>query len=387
MMSIIATNLRAIPHRLAGSLVTVFGLACVVAVLLSMLAMANGVMHTIANTGRDDRAVILRSGAAAEMNSALSRDQAVAIMDAPGVKRDGAGRPVASADTLLALEIPTEAGASWANAIVRGVTSMAPALRPELALISGRYFQSGTHELIVGEKASRQFAVLQLGARLLIGNSEWQIVGVFRSGDQHESELFGDAETLAAALRRNGYQSVTVRLDAAQSFDALREALLAHPGLAVDVRRETEYFAEQSKPLTRVLSVIAFAIGGIMSLGALFGALNTMYAAVSSREREIATLRALGFGAGSVVFSVLVEALALAFIGALLGSMTAWLLFDGHVANTSVGGFTQTVFALRLTPALVVFGIVWACAVGFVGALAPALRAARAPVAQALRAT
>jgi putative ABC transport system permease protein len=385
--SISAMNLRSIPQRLGTSFVIVIGIAGVVAVLLSVLAMATGIMKTIANTGRPDRAIVLRGGSNAELSSALSRDNAVTIMDAPGVKRGADGKPIASAETLTLVELPTEKGQSWANATIRGVGPAVLALRPEMKLVQGRMFKPAVHELIVGTKAHSQFEALGLGKRIAFANGDWVIVGIFASGgDRHESEIFGDAETMMSAIQRNAYQPVTVQLESAGSFDAFKTALTTNPTLSVDVKRESEFFAEESKPISRVLSIVAYVVGGIMAVGALFGALNTMYSAVGARAVEIATLRALGFGSASVVVSVFAEALALALIGAGIGSLAAWVFFDGNVINTSAGGISQLVFALTLTPALIALGIVWAAAIGLIGGLFPAVRAARLPVAQALRA-
>lgn len=387
--SISVMNLRSVPQRLGTSFVIVIGIAGVVAVMLSVLAMATGIMKTISSTGRPDRAIVLRGGANAELASALSRDQALTIMDAPGVKRDTDGKPIGSAESLTLVDLPTEKGASWANATVRGVGPKLLQVRPEIHLVAGRMFKPAVHEVIVGIQAHRQFETLQLGNKIRFANGEWQIVGIFEAGgDRHESEIFGDGETIMSGIQRNGFQPVTVRLEAADRFDTFKNALTTNPTLSVDVKRESEFFAEQSKGLTRILSIVAYVIGGIMAIGALFGALNTMYSAVSTRAREIATLRALGFGATPVVISVFAEALLLALIGAAIGALAAYVFFDGNVVNSSLGGggISQMAFALTLTPALIVLGIVWACAIGLIGGLFPAVRAARLPVAQALRA-
>lgn len=388
--SISAMNLRSIPQRLGTSFVIVIGIAGVVGVLLSVLAMSTGLMKTIANTGRDDRAIVLRGGSNAELASAITRDQALTIMDAPGVKRGADGKPIGSADSLTLVEIATEQGASWANVTIRGVGPKVLELRPEMKLVQGRMFRPAVHEIIVGSKASSQFEALRLGKKLHFANGDWEIVGVFESGgDRHDSEVYGDGETVMSAIQRNGYQPVTVLLQSRDSFDAFKAALTTNPTLSVDVKRESEFFAEQAKPLARIVAVVAYVVGGIMAVGALFGALNTMYSAVSARALEIATLRAIGFGAASVVFSVFAEALILALLGAVIGCIAAWVFFDGNVINSSAGGdgISQLVFALTLTPALIVLGIAWACVIGLIGGLFPAVRAARLPVAQALRAS
>ena len=385
--AISAMNLRSVPQRLGTSFVIVIGIAGVVAVLLSVLAMATGVMQTIANTGHADRAIVLRGGSNAELSSVLSRDNATTIMDAPAVKHGADGKPIGSAETITLVDLPTENGQSWANATVRGVGPAVMSLRPEMKIVQGRMFKPAVHELIVGTKAHSQFEALGLGKRIAFANGDWEVVGVFETGgDRHESEIFGDADTMMSAIQRNAYQPVTVQLESAASFDGFKTALTTNPTLTVDVKRESDYFAEESKPISRVLSIVAYVVGGIMAVGALFGALNTMYTAVSARTREIATLRALGFGSAAVVVSVFVEALILSLLGALAGCLAAWVFFDGNVINTSAGGISQIVFALVLTPALMFLGIAWAAIIGLIGGLFPAVRAARLPVAQALRA-
>ncbi len=386
--SISALNLRSIPQRLGTSFVIIVGIAGVVAVLLSVLAMATGVMQTIANTGRPDRAIVLRGGSNSELASVLTREQANTIVDAPGVKRGADGKPIASAESLTLVELPTENGKSWANATIRGVGPAVLAVRPEMKIVRGRMFKPAVHEVIVGSKAQSQFDALGLGKRIAFANGDWEVVGVFESGgDRHESEIFGDAETMMSAIQRNAYQPITVQLESPASFEAFKTSLTTNPTLSVDAKRESDFFAEESKPISRVLSIVAYVVGGIMAVGALFGALNTMYSAVSARTREIGTLRALGFGSAAVIVSVFVEALALSLIGAILGSLAAWLFFDGHIINTSGGGITQLVFALTLTPALIALGITWAAIIGLIGGLFPAVRAARLPVSEALRAT
>lgn len=385
--SVSAMNMRSVPQRLGTSFVIVIGIAGVVAVMLSMLAMSIGLLKTMSGTGRDDRAIVVRAGSAQELASALSRAQGNTIMDAPGVKRNADGKPIASAETVTVMDLPT-ADNSWANVTVRGVGPLAFELRPELKIVQGRMFRPAVNELIVGSKTLIEFPTLGLGKRVKFAQNQWEIVGIFEGGgSRHESELFGDAETVMSAVRRNGYQPVTVQLESAGSFETFKKALTTDPTLAVDVKRESEYLREQSGTLTRVISAIAYVVGGIMAVGALFGALNTMYSAVSARSREIATLRALGFGAAPVVISVFVEALLLALLGGAIGALAAWVFFDGDVVSTSGGNVAQIVFALAFTPGLVAIGVIWACAIGLIGGLFPAVRAARLPVATALRAT
>jgi putative ABC transport system permease protein len=382
-----AMNLRSIPQRLGTSSVIVIGIAGVVAVLLSVMAMAVGIMETISSTGHPDRAIVMRAGSNSELASNISRDAAQTIADAPGVKRGADGKPLVSAETITMLDVTT-VDDSWANVVVRGVGPAVMQMRPEMKIIEGRMFEPAVHELVVGKKLPSQFPGLAVGKRVKFASSEWAIVGIFESGgDSHESEVLGDSETVMSGVQRQAYQPVSVSLQSAGDFEAFKTALTTNPTLSVDVKRESEYFKEQSGPFSRVLSIIAYVVGGIMAVGALFGALNTMYSAVSQRTREIATLRALGFGPTAVVISVFVEAVLLALIGALIGSFIAWAFFDGNVISSSGGSIAQMMFALTVTPGLIVLGIVWACAIGLVGGLFPAIRAARMPVATALRAT
>jgi putative ABC transport system permease protein len=380
-------NLTSIPQRLGTSSVIVVGIAGVVAVLISVLAMATGFQRTILATGRDDRAIVLRGGSDSELASTLSREATLTIMDAPGIRKDSAGKPIASAEAVVVVDMPKKSNDSGANVTIRGVGAAAMALRPEIHLIAGRMFQRGLRELIVGIGAQAQFKGLDVGSHIALRGSDWTIVGAFASnGDSHESELLADGETVLSSYRRNLYQSVVVLLDSKDSFAAFKNSLTTNPQLSVDVMREHDYYAKQSQRMSTVLSFIAYVVGGIMAVGALFGALNTMYSAVSVRSREIATLRAIGFGASAVVLSVLIEAMLLSVIGALIGAALAWMFFNGNVVSTLGSNFTQVVFRLAVGPPLVILGIVWACVIGLVGGLFPAIRAARLPVATALRA-
>jgi putative ABC transport system permease protein len=380
-------NLSSIPQRFGTSSVIVVGIAGVVAVLISVLAMATGFKRTIVATGRDDRAIILRGGSDSELASTLSREATLTIMDAPGIRKDSAGKPIASAEAVVVVDMPKKSNDSGANVTIRGIGAAGMALRPEIHLVAGRMFQRGLRELIVGSGAQAQFKGLDVGSHIALRGSDWTIVGAFESnGDSHESELLADGETVLSAYRRNLYQSVVVLLESKASFAAFKSSLTTNPQLSVDVLREHDYYAHQSQRMSNVLSFIAYVVGGIMAVGALFGALNTMYSAVSVRSREIATLRAIGFGASAVVLSVLIEAMLLSVIGALIGAGLAWIFFNGNVVSTLGSNFTQVVFRLAVGPSLVVLGIVWACVIGLVGGLFPAIRAARLPVATALRA-
>ena len=381
-------NIQQLPKRLGTSLIIVVGIACVVGVLISVLAMATGFAETVANTGRDDRALVLRGGSQAELNSTLQRDSVFTISDAPGVKTDENGRAIASAEVMVIINLPRKDDPSEANVALRGVGPQAGQLRPEVEIIEGRMFTPGLREMIVGRGAQVQFAGLDVGERVMTRGSEWTVVGVFESaGDSHESEIMADVATVQSAFRRgNTVQSVVVLLESEADFEEFRESLTTNPTLAVDAIRESDYYASQSEQLSTLMYFVAYAVGGIMALGALFGALATMFTAIEARGVEIATLRALGFGAVPVVISVFAEALLLAVTGAIIGALAAWLFFSGNVVNTLGGNFTQVVFPIAVTPSLALLGIIWAVAIGMLGALFPALRAARLPVAMALQA-
>lgn len=385
-LAVTSMALRGIPRRSGTSLVIVIGIAGVVAVLVSVLAMALGFQQTLNQAGRPDRAIVLRGGSDAELSSSISREAALTILDTRGVRRDGSDRPIGSAEAVVIVSLPTLADGNESNVTLRGVGPQAGALRPELRIVEGRMFEPAVRELIVGVGAARQFAGLGLGDRIAFRDSDWTVVGLFETGgDSHESELLADAETVLSAYRRNGYQSVTVQLDASEGFDAFKTALTSNPALTVDVQRENDYYASKSRQLTRVLNFLAYVVGTIMAVGAMFGALNTMYSAVATRGVEIATLRAIGFGSGPVVVSVMAEALLLALIGGALGAALSWLFFNGNAVNALGPGFSQVVFRLRVDPPLIAVGIVWALVIGMLGGLLPALRAARLPVVDALR--
>lgn len=388
-VAVTAMNLRSIPQRLGTSMVVVVGIAGVVAVLVSVLAMSTGMLKTMHGTGRDDRAMVMRTGAANEFSSNLTRAAVDAIADAPGIKRNAEGKPIYSAET-MSLIILSKNDGSEVSVPLRGVGDTAFDLRPEIKIIEGRMYEPTLNEVIVGKGAHAQYANLKVGSDVTVRSTVWKVVGVFESnGDTHESELMTHNVTLQTAMRRGGgAQAVTVMLESPAAFDTFKDGLTSNPQVAVDIKRESDYFRQQSKTVSQVLSYVAYVVGSIMAIGALFGALNTMYSAVSTRAVEIATLRALGFGAGPIVTSVLAEAMLLAFVGGLLGAFLGWLFFNGHTVSTAAGGVAaeSRVFSLYVSPTLVVVGIVWACFIGFIGGLFPAIRAARLPVATALRA-
>ncbi len=386
--SVSAINIRSLPQRIGTSSVVVIGIAGVVAVLISVLAMSTGFIKTLQRTGPDHRAVVVRTGSSAEIVSVLTNDAALTIANAPGIKKGRDGRPLVSPETLLIVNLTKKDG-DYATAPFRGFTQDGFAVHPEIKMLSGRPFSPGLTEMIVGKSAQRLYIGLELGAQIKLRGATWTVVGVFDGGgSSHDSELIADKQTLNSAYQRgNGEQSVWVVLDSQAAFQAFKDAITADPQLQVDVSTEEDFAAQQSSVISTILKIVAYVVGGIMAIGAIFGALNTMYSAVSTRSREIATLRAIGFGPAPVVISVFVEALLLALIGGSIGALIAWVLFNGYSVNSVGGGFGgQLIFDLAVTPALVGLGIIWACAIGVVGGLFPAIRAARLPVATALRA-
>jgi putative ABC transport system permease protein len=385
--AVTAMNLRSLPQRVGTSLVIVIGIAGVVGVLISVLAMSTGMLKTLTSAGRDDRAIVLRTGSAAEASSSLTRDAVRIIGDAAGIRRTADGKPIMSVEGFHVLTVYKREDGSEANIAIRGVGSQVTALRPELKIVEGRMFEPALTEVIVGQSAHRQFRGLDVGDTIRTRGANWQVVGIYSTGDAHDSELMTDIEALVSAENRGArYQSVTVKLESPRAFSAFKDSLTSNPALSVDVWRESEYYAQQSKAMGQIISTVAFVVGGIMAIGAVFSAVNTMYSAVSARVREIATLRALGFGAAAMVVSVLVEALLLALVGGGLGAFAAWLFFHGRTASTSASVFGHLIFELTVDAQLVVIGIVLACAIGLIGGLFPAIRAARLPVVDALRA-
>jgi putative ABC transport system permease protein len=381
-------SLSTLPQRLGSSSVIVIGIAGVVAVLVSILAMAAGFRHTVADSGRPDRVIILRGGSDAELNSNLTRADIDIIGNAPGLAKDTDGKALLSNELLTVVNIPKIDTGSDSNVTLRGVGLQVLKVRPELTIIQGRMFRPALRELIAGAGAAKQFRGLTVGSVLRLRNADWTVTGVFTSnGDVHESELLADVDTVGSAIERNSnYSSAVGLLTDAGAFDRFKDALTTDPQLKVDVEREPEYYAAQSKELTHLINIVGNTVAVIMAIGAMFGALNTMYSAVDARGLEIATLRAIGFGASPILASVMIEALALSFLGGVLGGALAWLFFNGHSVSTLGGAFAQVVFKLTVTRTLLVEGILWACTIGVLGGLFPAVRAARLSVAEALRA-
>ena len=388
-ISVTLFNLRTIPERKGAAFAAAVGIAGVVWVFVGFLSIAEGFRAAMTVTGPNDVVIVLRSSADNEMTSGLSREETRLIADAPGIARTADG-PLTSAELFVMINLPKRSTGTDANVPFRGVGKAAMTVRGDVQIIEGRNFEPGRNEVIVGAGAARAFAGLELGKTLRIGQNEWNVVGKFSGGSgSAESEIWTDSAVLQPAYNRGqSFQSVYAKLSSPEAFQQLKDALTTNPQLKVKALRHSDFLADQSSMLTGFIRGIGVFIASMMALGALFGALNTMYTAVASRTREIATLRALGFGAIPVVLSIMFESLALALAGGVFGATVAYLAFDGFQAATiNWQTFSQIAFAFAVTPQLLIAAIIWAAGIGLVGGFFPALRAARLPIAAGLRET
>jgi putative ABC transport system permease protein len=377
-------NLRSIPGRLGISFVICLGTASVVAVLVTVLSMAIGLVDTMTSAAKADRVVVMRKGALAESLSSLSREGVLAVETAPGIATLD-GRLAVSPEIVLSVDLPRKEGDGNTGVFVRGITEPAWAVRSDLVLAEGRRFVPGKFEAVVGRALQSQLRGVDIGDRLSFYANDWLVVGVFeQDGAASESQVIVDAFTLMSASNRSIYSSATAIMEDMERFEAFKTSLESNPQLLVEAEKESEYLARQAASASGILELVAYVVSGIMALGALFGAVNTMYTAVQARTAEIATLRAVGFGGTSVVISVLTEALVLSLTGAVLGALASWLLFNGMTFNA--GGQLGTIgVELELGLAVIVVGMVWACVIGLAAGFFPAVRAARLPVAEGLR--
>ena len=381
LVTVTALNLANLRYRIGASLVAVIGFAGVVTVFVGVLSIGRGFSAALEGSGRDDLAVVLRAGSTSEMVSGLSFDTTRIIAEAPGVVR-------ASPELLVLVDVEKRSTGQPANVPFRGVTAGAFDVRREVSVIEGRVFEPGVNEVIIGRRAADEFAGLELGGVVQSGRVEWRIVGLFEAdGSALESELWADARVLQDAYNRgSSYQVVYAQLESAAAFDAFNTAVVEDARLNVEAKREKDHLAGQSAVMTTFISVAGTFIAVLMGIGAVFGAVNTMYTAVAARSREIATLRALGFGRTSVLVSVLVEGLVLGLTGGLIGGGVAYLAFNGYQASTlNFQSFSQVAFQFAVTPGLLAAGIAGALVMGLVGGILPGVRAARLPVAKALR--
>lgn len=380
-------SLRTLGQRRGASTAAAFGIMVVVAVAIAILSISEGFRQTMRSTGDPATVIVLRGGSDSEMTSGVTRDSARIIAEAPGVLR-AAGGPVSSAELFVVVDVPKRSTGTDANVPLRGVQPPAAfAVRKSFHIVEGSNFVPGRNEVIVGLGAAKEFAGLDVGNTLHFGENRWKVVGIFADGGSlSESEIWCDVGVLQPAYRRQGYQSVHARLESAAAYDRFKDALTADPRLDISVYREPDYYAGQSEGLTALVNGLLWLICPLMLFGAIFGALNTMFSSVATRSREIATLRALGFGSGPVVISVLAESLFLAIIGGGIGAAFAYYAFNGFRAATmNWQSFSQVSFAFAVTPRLLILGFVATLIMGLIGGLFPAWRAARLPVATALR--
>lgn len=384
--AVTAINLKSIAQRRWLSLSTVIAIALVVVVLLAFLAMANGFQRTISGSGADDIAIVLRAGSQAEINSTVSRDQVRLIEDGPGIARGSDGKPLISPELYLVVDGIKRSTHTKANLPLRGIGEQGGALRKGVTIISGRMFNRGSNEVVVGKALLREFEGFEIGRTVSFGATRWNVVGVFDAGGGvFESEIWADLNVVQSLFNRNNIvQTVRARLIGPTALNELKSYNDNDPRLKLDVKSEAAYFAEQASQTSDLIQKLGWPLAIAMALGAVAGALNTMYSSVAARATEIATLRAIGFGGFPAFVGTLAESLLLAAIGGLLGAGATYLIFDGVTASTLGGNFTQVVFDFNLSPWLIAEGVVLALVVGLIGGLFPALRAARLPIVEGL---
>ena len=380
-------NFRSVKARWTSAIVAVLGIAGTVGVFVAMLSLARGFKATLVSSGSDDNAMVMRAGATSEMTGGVGIDAVKILQDAPGIARSSDG-PLLTPEVVLVAPIPLISTGTDANVQIRGVSKNVLQIRNKVKIVEGRMFQPGLNEVVVGKNATKSYTGLTLGNTINLGNVRWLIVGIFDAGGSaFDSEVWADAHLLGPAYNRPDtfFQSVTVHLDSPDALQQFKDAATSDPRLNVDVTREIDYYSKQSTRLTTLITVLGGLIAAIMAIGAIFGALNTMYSAVAERGREIATMRALGFGGPAVVFSFVIEALLIAFVGGLIGCLVVLPLNGLTTGAMNLQTFSHLAFAFKITPELLVKGVLFALLMGLVGGLLPAVRAATRPVAQALR--
>ncbi len=380
-------NLRSIPQRFWMSAATVLAVGLVVGVLLSFLAMANGFRRTVQGTGSPDVAMFLRDGSEAEINSTVTREQLQLIEEAPGILKDANRKPLVSPELYVIVDGLKRSTQTKANLPIRGVGSQALPVRRGISIVEGRLFETGRNELVVGRAVSKQFQGFEMGRTIRLGVQSWSIVGIFEAGGTvFESEIWADVAVIQALYKRGAtVQSVRARLESPTAIEAVRAYSKNDPRLKLEVVDEHSYFARQARGIVNLVFYMGWPLAILMSFGALAGALNTMFASVDARKREIATIRALGFSGLAAFAGTMNEALLLSAIGGVLGALCAYALFDGIAASTLGGSFTQVVFSLKFSPAMVGSAILLALVIGFIGGFFPAMRAARIPLLAAFR--
>ncbi len=384
----IVYNVRSLGARWTSTVVAVLGIAGTVGVFVAMLSLARGFEATLVASGSPNNAIVRRAGATSEMDSSVMLEQVRVVEDAPGIERGGGAGPLVSPEVVVIASFPLKGRGTEGNAQVRGVSLKALAVRPTVKIVAGRAFQPGLSELLVGRNVAASYEGLELGQTVRFGGGTWTVVGVFDSGGSaYDSELWCDYSVLRQVYQRplNMFQSATARLTSPDALTAFKDALTSDPRVTVQIDREIDYYAKQSRQLTTLITVLGSIIAVVMGIGAVFGALNTMYSAVSERSREIATLRALGFGSGSIVVSFVVESLCIALVGGLLGCIVVLPLNGLTTGTINWQTFSHLAFAFSVTPGLLAMGLAFALLMGLVGGVPPAVRAARAQIAFALR--
>jgi len=389
-LRISATSLRGLGSRWGASLIVIVSLAGVVGVMVALLALADSYTRAFADSGRQDRVIVLRAGANFEADSYFKREEVSELLSVSGLAKDVDGEPLASTEKYLSFALPKKAGGAEVNVTARGVGGKVFKVRPELRLVQGRWFQPGKRELAVGRAAQKEFAGLDIGSQIQLDDMSWTVVGVFEAeGGLLEAGLLCDLETMVGDYSKHGtYSSITAVLESTESFATYRDGIAGKPSLSAAVKRESEYYAAQSEQLAGLMKMLGYGIAALMALGAVVSASNATYAAVRSRTREIATLRAIGFGPLPIVVSVLFEVLALCIAGAALAELISWGLLNDYTLSTFDNRTgDQVAFKLYVTQSLLAQATLWACGIGLLGSLFPALRAARLPIAEALRRT
>jgi len=387
-MGLIANyNLRSLMVRKGTAAMTAAGIAMVVAVFVMTLSIAQGFRATLVASGSPRNAIVLRKGSTSETTSAVPRPSLALVASLPQVARGADGQPLASPELVMIIALPRKSDTQPANVPVRGVGPHAFQVRDSVTLVDGRPFTPGTREINVGRLAEGRFSGLSMNSTIKFGGQTWTVVGIFTADDAaFESEVWGDIDLMMPAFdQRDAYQSVTVRLTDPGAFESFEAAVAADPRLTLKPQRELDYYAQQSQTLTTVLRVFGGFVTLILSIGAVFGAMNTMYAAVAYRTREIGTLRALGFARGTIITAFLAESIALALVGGVLGCLLALPVHGLSTGTTNFSSFTEVAFKFRITPMLLAGGVAFSAVMGLVGGLLPALRAARIPIARALR--
>ncbi|HLA73006.1 MAG TPA: ABC transporter permease [Steroidobacteraceae bacterium] len=381
-------NLRNIPERWSSSLVAVLGIGGVTLVLIALLSIAAGFRVALEGSGSDDVAIIMRAGSTNELSGGYGVDTVTVVGDAPGIRRDAQGKPIMSPELYVLVDGRMKGKDASTNLPLRGVSEMAPKVRKSFKLVEGRMFKEGTNEVVVGDGVVKQYDGLDVGKKVRWGNTDWTVVGRFTDGGGiAESEAWGDTRVVQQAWRRgNSFQSIRVRLNDAASLKTLKDALTKDPRVRVGVQTERAFYADQQKLMSTIITTVGVTLAIMMGIAALFAALNTLYNAVATRVREIATLRALGFGGFPVVVSVLVEAMILGAVGGLIGGLLAFLSLNGmHSSTMNWASFSQMTFAFTVTPGLMLLGIIYGLILCFIAGILPGIRAARLPITAGLR--